>query len=64
VRHQNAPVERELARIANRAHGNVTRRDLLDAGVTLSEIRHRLRTGALLREYPGVYRVGHRAPSV
>ena len=28
------------------------------------QIRHRIRSGALLREYPGVYRVGHRAPSV
>ena len=26
--------------------------------------RAALRTGALLREHPGVYRVGHRAPSV
>jgi hypothetical protein len=32
--------------------------------VTPAEIRQRLRTGALLREHPGVYRVGHRAPSV
>jgi very-short-patch-repair endonuclease len=46
------------------AHGVVTRRQLLGAGITLDEIRHRLQTGALLREYPGVYRVGHRAPSV
>jgi Transcriptional regulator, AbiEi antitoxin len=50
--------------LAESAHGVVTRRDLLDAGVTRNEIARRLRTGALLREYPGVYRVGHRAPSV
>jgi very-short-patch-repair endonuclease len=42
----------------------VTRAELLRAGVTKDEIVRRLRTGALLREYPGVYRVGHRAPSV
>ena len=42
----------------------VTRAQLLAAGLTLDEIRHRLQSGALLREYRGVYRVGHRAPSV
>jgi hypothetical protein len=42
----------------------VTREELLAAGVTRQEIKHRLGTGALLREYRGVYRVGHRAPSV
>ena len=57
-------VERRLARIAGTAHGVVTRAQLLDAGVTRKEIEHRLRIGALLREYRGVYRVGHRAPSV
>jgi hypothetical protein len=34
------------------------------AGITAEEIKQRLRRGALLREYRGVYRVGHRAPSV
>lgn len=53
-----------IGRLASRSHGIVTRRELLRAGVTASEIEHRLRTGALLREYPGVYRVGHRAPSL
>src|SRR4051812_30973379 len=57
-------VEQELDRIARAAHGVVTRRQLLAVGVTVDEIKHRLRTGALLREHPGVYRVGHRAPSV
>jgi Transcriptional regulator, AbiEi antitoxin len=50
--------------LAESAHGVVTRRELLDAGVTRAQIARRLRSGALLREYPGVYRVGHRAPSV
>jgi hypothetical protein len=42
----------------------VTHAQLVEAGVTPAEIRQRLQTGALLREYRGVYRVGHRAPSV
>jgi hypothetical protein len=42
----------------------VTRRELVEAGITPAEVRHRLGTGALLREHPGVFRVGHRAPSV
>jgi hypothetical protein len=37
---------------------------LLRAGVTAAEIEQRLQTGALIREHRGVYRVGHRAPSV
>jgi very-short-patch-repair endonuclease len=56
--------DRTLARLAGSSHGVVTRAQLLAAGLTLDEIRHRLHTGALLREYRGVYRVGHRAPSV
>jgi len=42
----------------------VTRAELLRAGVSWEEIRQRLRIGSLIREYRGVYRVGHRAPSV
>jgi len=64
MRPKNAPVERKIARIANRAHGIVTRVELLTAGVTPAEIKHRLARGALLREHRGVYRVGHRAPSI
>ncbi len=53
-----------IGRIAARAHGVVTRAELREAGVTDAEIRHRIATGALLREYPAVFRVGHRAPSL
>jgi very-short-patch-repair endonuclease len=42
----------------------VTRAELLAAGVTPDEIAHRFRTGSLIAVFRGVYRVGHRAPSV
>lgn len=54
----------QLARIGGEAHGVVTRAELLNAGVTARQIDRRLSAGALLREYPGVYRVGHRAPNL
>jgi very-short-patch-repair endonuclease len=57
-------VEQRLAGMAGAAHGVVTRAQLLAAGVTNAEIEWRLKTGALLREHRGVYRVGHRAPSI
>jgi very-short-patch-repair endonuclease len=61
---QSRTVEQVCARIGTGAHGVVTRAELLRAGVSDDEIKQRLRSGFLLREYPGVYRVGHRAPSV
>jgi hypothetical protein len=57
-------VEQVIAAIASDGHGVVARAELLDADVSRNEIEHRLNTGALIVEYPGVYRVGHRAPSV
>lgn len=57
-------MERELARLGTGSFGVVTRGELLGAGLTRHEIQHRLRIGSLIREYRGVYRVGHRAPSV
>src|SRR5215207_7664737 len=57
-------VEERLALMAGARHGVVTRADLLRAGVTRQEIASRLQSGALLREHRGVYRVGHRAPSI
>jgi hypothetical protein len=38
--------------------------ELLAAGVTAREIERRLERGYLIREFLGVYRVGHRAPSL
>jgi very-short-patch-repair endonuclease len=57
-------VEETLAQMAGDTHGVVTRQQLLLAGVTRQQISSRLRRGDLLREHPGVYRVGHRAPSL
>ena len=52
-----------IARLAGRAHGVVTRRELLEAGVSPKRIRRRVRGGALISVHRGVYRVGHRAPN-
>jgi hypothetical protein len=57
-------VERILDWVGSAAHGVVTREHLLQEGVTANEIRSRLEIGTLIREHRGVYRVGHRAPSV
>jgi hypothetical protein len=64
VQHLDATAEKILSRLAYRAHGLVRRRHALRAGISVEQIRTRLHTGALLVEYPGVYRVGHRAPSL
>jgi very-short-patch-repair endonuclease len=64
VRPKGRTAEAELARLAAGQHGVVTRGQLLDAGVTIAELKSRVRTGALLPVHRGVYRVGHRAPSV
>src|SRR5215216_3950527 len=61
MRHAVRIVLEELATVQ---HGLVTRGQLLDAGFTPSSIRRRVDDGTLLKEHRGVYRVGHRAPSV
>jgi hypothetical protein len=60
---QDGSVDREIAEMAGRAHGVVTRKNLLGKGVTPQQIRRRVQRGSLHREYRGVYSVGHRAPS-
>jgi Transcriptional regulator, AbiEi antitoxin len=64
VAHKSTTPEDKLARLASRAHGVVTRAELLRAGVTSHEIVHRVRSGSLIAVFRGVYRVGHRAPSL
>jgi Transcriptional regulator, AbiEi antitoxin len=61
---QDGTVEEVLARIARRQHGVVTRGQLLDAGVSSDAIKWRIREGSVIRVHRGVYRVGHRAPSI
>ncbi|HYU60542.1 MAG TPA: type IV toxin-antitoxin system AbiEi family antitoxin domain-containing protein [Solirubrobacterales bacterium] len=61
---QSRTVEEVLQRIASAQHGLVTRAQLLAAGVSRAEIARRLQKGLLIRVYPGVYRVGHQAPSL
>jgi hypothetical protein len=63
MRSRYRTVERVAAEIANRAHGVVTRGELLAAGVSAGAIQRRIDKGTLLIEFPGVYRLGHRAPS-
>ncbi len=53
-----------IGRLASRAHGVVTRQELLRAGLSQDQVRDRVRCGALLVEYRGVYRAGHRARSL
>jgi very-short-patch-repair endonuclease len=63
MRQLDGTAETKCDEIATQQHGLVTRRQLIEAGVTPSMIRTRLTSGSLLQEHPGVYRVGHRAPS-
>jgi hypothetical protein len=56
-------VEQRLAWIATRQKGVVSRGELLSAGLSSAGIERRIRKGLLIPEFPGVYRVGHSAPS-
>jgi very-short-patch-repair endonuclease len=64
VRQSSRTPDQVAAEIAEEAHGVVAHKELLHAGVSEGQIRHRLSAGALIRRYPGVYRVGHCAPSI
>ena len=57
-------VDEEIARIASRTHGVVTRKSLLGKGVSPQQIRRRLERGSLIAVHRGVYRVGHQAPTL
>ncbi len=64
MRPPTTTVEALLAALGSQTHGVVTRRELFAAGVTRTELRHRLRIGGLIRVHRGVYRIGHAAPSL
>jgi Protein of unknown function (DUF559) len=53
----------DLAELAKRQHGAVSRRQLLSLGIGKDGIAHRLSVGRLHRVFAGVYAVGHRALS-
>ena len=63
MRGRSRTVEEIIARIASGAHGVVTRAELLSEGVPTGRVERRVAKGALIPEYPGVYRAGHAAPS-
>lgn len=56
--------DRTLASIADRQHGVVGHPQAVAAGVSARSLEKRLDKGSLIRVYPGVYRVGHIAPSM
>lgn len=64
MKHEVRSVEARIANIAGDAHGVVTRAELLVAGLSRKQIDGRVRKGLLIPVHRGVYRVGHRAPSV
>lgn len=64
MRREPRKVDAEIAKMAGRRHGLVTRRQLLAAGPSASAIDRRIRCGRLHVVHRGVYRVGHVAPNV
>jgi very-short-patch-repair endonuclease len=63
------PLRRPIPRLTTTCrlgltHSSSDSLQLIAADLTADEIRHRLESGGLLREHWGVYRVGHRAPSL
>ncbi len=52
--------ERAIAELAERQHGVVARRQLVELGFGRSGLARRLEASRLHRLYPGVYAVGHR----
>src|SRR3954463_1922638 len=63
MRGRSRTVEEVIAGIATGAHGIVTRAELRAEEIKPGQIDRRIAKGLLIPEYPGVYRVGHRARS-
>jgi hypothetical protein len=54
----NPHIDATIAEIARRQNGNITREQLLDAGLGAKAIAYRARVGRLFRVHSGVYAVG------
>jgi hypothetical protein len=54
----------EIAELARRQFGVVTRAQLVRRGLTVAAIDHRVRAGRLRRLHRGVYAVGHRVLTI
>src|SRR4051794_28497244 len=55
--------DKQIARIATRDKGVVSRAELLEAGIEEWEVDARVNARSLSPQFAGVYRVGHEAPS-
>ena len=64
MRARSRTVEEVCAALAERSHGIVSRSELLSAGLGRGQIERKRKRGYLIVEFPGVYRVGHRAPNL
>jgi hypothetical protein len=64
MRRESRTVEQKIALIASVANGIATRAEMLGVEISGSAIDRRVRKGLLIVQYPGVYRVGHCAPSL
>jgi hypothetical protein len=56
----NSDIDREIAKVAARRHGNITRAQLIALGLNDDGIRWRVQRGRLFRVLHGVYSVGRR----
>lgn len=54
------PIDDRIGKLAEAQHGVVARRQLLELGMGLGAIEHRISVGRLRRVQRGVYAVGHR----
>jgi Transcriptional regulator, AbiEi antitoxin/Protein of unknown function (DUF559) len=53
-------IDRAIAAVAGKQAGNITRKQLLEVGLTKQGISYRVKIGRLFRVFRGVYAVGHR----